>query len=68
MKRLPQTGLRRHKGCMDPDANWTEQVELLKVASQRGRTRDEKARSEELRQALRTWIRMGGFPPKEWKS
>jgi hypothetical protein len=47
---------------MDPDANVREQ-ERIRVFPPSLRTRDQRDRLRELREALRDWIAGGGFHP-----
>lgn len=48
---------------MDPDANWTEQC-ALRARGALGP--DDRARLAELADALREWLRKGGFRPAAW--
>ncbi len=49
---------------MDPDANWEEQQRIKARISSRTEHKGDRARLRELQQALREWIRGGGFKPR----
>lgn len=52
---------------MDPNANLSEQREIVAASWERQLTRVEIARLGELTSALDGWLSNGGFLPKAWE-